>query len=163
MVVAAETVAAKAIADAAAKAPAQPRPRGASKKAADALAALNTELAAAKKADDRHRRGAEGRDRQARAQPKTYTDAMATLAENQKKVAALTPMVKPATDAVAPGEGRCSTPRTPRSRPRKPLSTPRTPKVTTSEGRARRVKASVAPQEVACNGSRCHTDAGSAT
>jgi predicted nucleic acid-binding Zn-ribbon protein len=35
---------------------------------------------------------------------KAYADAMAQVAENQKKVTALTPMVKPATDAIAPAK-----------------------------------------------------------
>ncbi len=104
VVIAAESEAAKKIADAAAKAPGNPELTAASKKAADALAVLNNDLATAKKvmidtaaalktATDMHAAAA-----------KAHADAMTTLAENQKKVAAIQPMVKPATDAVAPAK-----------------------------------------------------------
>ena len=104
VVVAAETVAAKAIADAAAKAPANPDLAAASKKAADALAALNVELAAAKKAQTDTATALAAANVKFAAQSKAYTDAMAMVAANQKTVAALTPTVKPAADAVAPAK-----------------------------------------------------------
>jgi len=103
-VVAAEGVAAKAIADAAAKAPTNADLAAQAKKAADALAvtakdrdaskvAAATAAAALKAATDKHA-----------AVTATYTAAMTNLAAAQKNVAAYTPMVKPATDAVAPAK-----------------------------------------------------------
>ena len=104
VVFAAEGLAAKAIADAAAKIPANADLAAASKKAADALAVLTNELAAARKltidsaavlkvAADKHA-----------AATATYTAAMTNLAAAQKAVATLTPAVKPATDAVPPAK-----------------------------------------------------------
>jgi hypothetical protein len=103
-VVAAETTAAKAIADAAAKALQNTELTALSKKAADALAVLNTELAVTKKAAGDTAAALAAASAKFAATSKTYTDAMATVAANQKTVAALTPMVKPATDAVVPAK-----------------------------------------------------------
>jgi hypothetical protein len=104
VVVTAETVAAKTIADAAGKAPGNPDLAAAAKKAADTVATLNTELAVAKKAmADTAAQLKAATDKHAAAN-KAYADAMAQVAENQKKVTALTPMVKPATDAIAPAK-----------------------------------------------------------
>jgi hypothetical protein len=100
VVVAAETVAAKTLADAAAKSPGNPDLAARSKAKADAVAALNTELAAAKKAQaDTAAALKVGGDKHA-VQVKAITDAMAAVTANQQTVAALTPMVKPATDAI---------------------------------------------------------------
>jgi hypothetical protein len=104
VVVQAETAAAKVIADAAAKAPANAELAAQSKKKADALAALNVELAAAKKAQTDTAAVLAAANAKFAAQSKAYTDAMAMVAANQKAVATLTPMVKPATDAVAPAK-----------------------------------------------------------
>lgn len=104
VVIGAETAAAKVIADAAAKAPTNTDLAAASKKAADALAALNGELAAAKKAQTDTATALKAATDKHAAQSKAYTDAMAVVTANQQKVAALTPMVKPATDAVAPAK-----------------------------------------------------------
>jgi hypothetical protein len=103
-VVAAETPAAKAIADAAAKAPQNPELAALAKKAADALAALNNELAVAKKAAVDTTAVLAAANAKFATTSKTYTDALATVAANQKTVAALTPMVKPTTDAVVPAK-----------------------------------------------------------
>ncbi len=103
-VVAAETVAAKSIADATAKAPTNPELAAQSKKKADALAALNVELAAAKKAQTDTAAALAAATAKFAAQSKAYTDAMTALAANQKAVATLTPMVAPATAAVAPAK-----------------------------------------------------------
>ena len=102
--VTAEAVAAKTLADAAGKAPANADLAAQSKKKADALAALNTELAAAKKAQTDTAAALKTATDKHAAQSKAYTDAMAMVTANQQKVAALTPMVKPATDAVAPAK-----------------------------------------------------------
>jgi hypothetical protein len=104
VVVAAETPAAKAIADAAAKAPQNAELATLSKKANDALAALNNELTAAKKAATDTAATLTAANTKFAAASKTYIDAMATVAANQKTVATLTPMMKPATDAVAPAK-----------------------------------------------------------
>lgn len=103
-VVAAEAVAAKAIADAAAKVPTNADLAAASKKATDALAALNVELAAAKKAATDTAAVLAAANAKFAAASKLYTDAMAAVAANQKNAAALTPMVAPATAAVAPAK-----------------------------------------------------------
>jgi hypothetical protein len=103
-VVAAETVATKAIADAAAKAPANPELAAASKRAADALAVLNKDLTAARTASTAAATALKAATDKHAAATKTYTDAMTALAAAQKNVAAYTPMVKPATDAVAPAK-----------------------------------------------------------
>jgi hypothetical protein len=104
VVVAAETAAAKTIADAAAKAPANTELAAQSKKKADALAALNAELAAAKKAMTDTAAVLTAASAKHTAATKAYTDAMAAVAANQKTAATLTPMVKPATDAVGPAK-----------------------------------------------------------
>ncbi|MBA4188692.1 MAG: hypothetical protein C0467_11895 [Planctomycetaceae bacterium] len=104
VVVAAESIAAKAIADAAAKAPTNADLAAASKKATDALAALNVELAAAKKAATDNAAVLAAANAKFAAATKLYADAMAAIAANQKNVAALTPMVAPATAAVAPAK-----------------------------------------------------------
>lgn len=104
IVVNAEAIAAKTIAEAAAKAPGNPDLAAAAKKATDALATLNTELAAAKKAMTDTATALKAASDKHAAAAKAYNDAMAQVAENQKKVAALTPMVKPTTDAVAPAK-----------------------------------------------------------
>lgn len=104
VVTAAETVAAKTIADAAAKTPANPELAAASKKAADALTARNGELAAAKKAQTDTAAALKAATDKYAALAKTHADATAKVAENQKAVATLTPMVKTATDAVAPAK-----------------------------------------------------------
>jgi hypothetical protein len=104
VVVNAESVAAKTITDAAAKAPANPELAAASKKANDALAVLNTELAVARKAMTDTAAALTAANTKFATASKTYTDAMATVAANQKTAATLTPMVKPATDAVAPAK-----------------------------------------------------------
>jgi hypothetical protein len=103
-VVAAETVAAKSIADAAAKTPANAELAAQAKKKTDALAALNVELAAAKKAQTDTAAALAAANAKFAAQSKAYTDALAVVAANQKTVATLTPMVKPATDAVPPAK-----------------------------------------------------------
>jgi hypothetical protein len=104
VVVAAETIAAKTIADAAAKAPTNADLAAQSKKKADSLAALNVELAAAKKVMTDTAAVLAAANAKFAAQSKVYTDAMATVAANQKIVATLTPMVKPAADAVPPAK-----------------------------------------------------------
>ena len=103
-VVSAETVAAKTLADAAAKAPANADLAAQSKKKAAALTALNVELAAAKKAQTDTATALAATTAKFTAQSKAYTDAMTTVAANQKVVATLTPMVKPAADAIAPAK-----------------------------------------------------------
>jgi WD40 repeat protein len=104
VVLAAETAAAKLIADAAAKAPGNPELAAQSKKKADALAALNAELATSRKtATDAAQALKAATDKHA-ALTRVHADAVAKLAEAQKQVAALTPMVKPAADAVAPAK-----------------------------------------------------------
>lgn len=103
-VVAAETPAAKAIADAAAKAPGNPDLAAAAKKAADNLAALNKELEAAKKTSTDAAAALKAATDKHAVAAKAHADATTKLAEAQKQVAALTPMVKPATDAVAPAK-----------------------------------------------------------
>lgn len=104
VVVNAESTAAKAIADAAAKAPGNPDLAAASKKAADTLTTLNTELTAAKKAMTDTAVALQAATDRYAAAAKAHTGAMAQVAANQKKAATLTPMVKPATDAVAPAK-----------------------------------------------------------
>ncbi len=104
VVVAAETVAAKTIADAAAKAPGNADLGAQSKKKADALAALNTELTAAKKAQTDTATALKAAQDKFAALSKAHADATAQVTANQQKVAALTPMVKPATDAVPPAK-----------------------------------------------------------
>ncbi len=104
VVVSAETVAAKTIADAAAKAPTNAELPAQSKKKTDALAALNVELVAAKKAQTDTAAVLAAANAKFAAQSKAYTDAMAQVVANQKNVAALTPMVAPATAAVAPAK-----------------------------------------------------------
>lgn len=109
VVAVAETVAAKSIADAAAKAPTNADLAAASKKATDALTALNTELATAKKAMADTAAALKAAQDKFAAQSKAYTDAMAMVTANQQKVATLTPMVKPATDAVPPAKAAMDT------------------------------------------------------
>jgi hypothetical protein len=104
VVVAAETAAAKTIADAAAKAPGNPELAAQSKKKADALAAVTGELAAAKKAATDSAAALKAAADKHAAATKAHADATAKVAETQKRVAALTPMVKPAADAVAPAK-----------------------------------------------------------
>jgi len=104
VVVNAEAAAAKTIAEAAAKAPGNPDLAAAAKKAADTVAALHNELATAKKAMAETAAALKAATDKHAALTKTYTDAMTQLAENQKKVAALMPMVKPATDAIGPAK-----------------------------------------------------------
>jgi hypothetical protein len=109
VVVAANGVAAKAIADAAAKSPANPELAAQSKKAADALAALSKELAAAKTASTTAAASLKTATEKHAAATTTYTAAMTNLAAAQKNVATYTPMVKPATDAVAPAKAAMDT------------------------------------------------------
>src|SRR5579883_40370 len=104
IVVNAETVAAKTIADAAAKSPTNADLAALSKKKAEALTALTNELTAAKKAATDTATVLKTATDKFTVQSKAYTDAMTMLAANQKQVATLTPMVKPATDAVAPAK-----------------------------------------------------------
>lgn len=104
VVVAADTVAAKTLADAAAKAPANADLAAQSKAKADALAALNVALAAAKKVMTDTAAALAAANVKFAAQSKVYSDALATVAANQKTVAALTPIVAPATAAVAPAK-----------------------------------------------------------
>jgi hypothetical protein len=104
VVTSAEATAAKAIADAAAKAPQNPDLAALSKKATEALAALNNELVVAKKIATDTAAILAAANAKFATTSKTYNDAMATVAANQKIVATLTPMVKPATDAVAPAK-----------------------------------------------------------
>lgn len=104
VVFAAESEAAKKIADAAAKAPSNPELAAAARRATDAVAARNTELTAAKKsAGDAAAALKAAADKHAAATT-AHATATAALAEAQKKVAALQPMVKPATDAIAPAK-----------------------------------------------------------
>lgn len=101
---AAESEAAKKIADAAAKAPQNADLAAVAKKATDATAALTNEVNGAKKsAADTAAALKAATDKHAAA-TKTHADATVALAEAQKKVAALQPMVKPATDAIAPAK-----------------------------------------------------------
>ena len=79
-------------------------PAALSKKKAEALAALNVELTAAKKAATDAAAALKAAQDMFAVQSKAHSEATATVAENQKKVAALTPMVKPAADAVAPAK-----------------------------------------------------------
>jgi len=104
VVIAAESAAAKQIADAAAKAPMNPELAAQSKRKADALAALNTDLAAARKAATDAAAALKAATDKHATLVKTHGDASTKLAEAQKQVAALTPMVKPAADAVAPAK-----------------------------------------------------------
>lgn len=104
VVVATETVAAKTLADAAAKAPTNADLAARSKAKADALAALNTELAAAKKAQTDTAAALKVAADKHAAQAKAHADATAAVTVNQQKAAALTPMVKPATDAIPPAK-----------------------------------------------------------
>ena len=104
VVVNAETVAAKTLADAAAKAPTNVELAARSKAKAAALAALNVELVAAKKAATDTAVVLTAANAKFAAQSKAYTDALAMVTANQKLVATLTPMVKPAADAVAPAK-----------------------------------------------------------
>jgi hypothetical protein len=104
IVLAAETTAAKAIADAAAKSPTNPELASLSKKKADFVAALNVELTAAKKAATDTVAALKAATDKHAALAKTYSDAMAKVAESQKLIATLTPMVKPAANAVAPAK-----------------------------------------------------------
>jgi mono/diheme cytochrome c family protein len=101
---AADAVAAKAVADAAAKAPANAELVAQAKKRTDALAALNVEVAAAKKVQVDTAAALKVATDKFAAQSKAYTDAMAMVTANQQKVAQLTPMVKPAADAVPPAK-----------------------------------------------------------
>jgi hypothetical protein len=104
VVAAAEAAAAKVIAEAAAKSTGNPELVAQSKKKAEALAALHSELTAAKKvAADATAALKTATDKHATL-AKTYTDAMVKVAENQKAVAALMPLVKPASDAVGPAK-----------------------------------------------------------
>ncbi len=104
VVVAAEIVAAKTIADAAAKAPTNADLAAQSKVKADALAALNVALVAAKKAMTDTAAVVAATNVKFAAQSKVYTDALAVVAANQKAVAALTPTVAPAAAAVVPAK-----------------------------------------------------------
>jgi hypothetical protein len=104
VVVAAETAAAKTIAEAASKAPGNPELAAQSKKKTDALAVLNNELATAKKAQADTAAALKAATDKHATQLKAYNDATAAVAANQKTVATLTPMVKPAADAVAPAK-----------------------------------------------------------
>jgi hypothetical protein len=101
-VVAAQGVAAKAIADAAAKVPANAELATQSKKAAESLAALAKELEAAKVANTAAAAALKAATDKHAAATATYTTAMTNLATAQKNVATYTPLVKPATDAVPP-------------------------------------------------------------
>lgn len=102
--VAAETAAAKMLADAAAKAPGNADLAAQSKKKADALAALNTELTTAKKAQTDTATALKAAQDKLAAQSKAHTDATAMVTANQQKVTTLAPMVKPAADAVPPAK-----------------------------------------------------------
>jgi hypothetical protein len=104
VVIGAESVAAKAIADAAAKAPTNTDLAAASKKATDALAPLVAEVVGARKAMTDTVAALKVATDKFAAQSKVYTDATTLVTVNQPKVVALTPMVKPATDAVAPAK-----------------------------------------------------------
>lgn len=104
VVIAAESTASKAIADAAAKAPQNAELAALSKKAADTLAVLTNELIAAKKAATDTANTLSAANTKFVAVSKTYNDALAMVALNQKIVATLTPMVKPAMDAVTPAK-----------------------------------------------------------
>jgi hypothetical protein len=98
----AETTAARAIADAAAKTPQNPELAVQAKKAADALAALQNELVVAKKAATDTATVVTTITAKFTTASKSYTDALAAVGAQQKIVATLTPLLKPATDAVAP-------------------------------------------------------------
>jgi hypothetical protein len=100
----ADAVAAKAVADAAAKAPTNADLAAQAKKRTDALAALNAEVAAAKKVQADTAAALKVAQDKYAAQAKTYTDAMAMVTANQQKVTQLTPLVKPAADAVPPAK-----------------------------------------------------------
>jgi hypothetical protein len=101
-VVAAESAAAKAIAEAAAKAPQNAELAALAKKASDSLAALNGELATAKKIAQDSATALAAASAKLVAATKAFNDAQAQLAANQKTAAALAPQVKPAADAVPP-------------------------------------------------------------
>ncbi|MBM3982028.1 MAG: hypothetical protein FJ304_17550 [Planctomycetes bacterium] len=103
-VIAAETVAAKMLAEAAAKVPANGELAARSKAKADALVALNAELGVAKKAQTDTAAVLAAANAKFAAQSKAFTDAQAAVAAHQKTVATLTPMAKPAADAVAPAK-----------------------------------------------------------
>ena len=100
----AEAEAAKKIADAAAKAPANADLAAANKKAADAIAARAAELAAARKVSADAAAALKVATDKHAAATAAYTTATANLAAHQKAVAILAPMVKPAADAVAPAK-----------------------------------------------------------
>lgn len=100
----AETVAAKALAEAAAKSPDNAELAAISKKKAETLATFTSELEKAKKSASETAATLKAAQEQFALHSKTYADAMALVTANQKKIAELMPMVKPATDAVAPAK-----------------------------------------------------------
>ncbi len=104
VVVAAQGLATKAIADAAAKLPANAELAVQAKKATDALAVVTKELEAAKAASVAVAAALKLATDKHAAATATYTTSMTNLAAAQKNVVAYTPMVKPATDAVAPAK-----------------------------------------------------------
>lgn len=103
-VVAAEGEAAKKIQEAATKTPGNPELATASKKAADTLAALNKDLEAARKTSATAAAALKVATDKHLATMKTYTEVTTALGTAQKTVATLQPMVKPATDAMAPAK-----------------------------------------------------------
>jgi hypothetical protein len=101
---AADTAAAKMLADAAAKAPANPDLAAAAKKGAETATARQKELEGAKAAAGAAAAVLKVAADKHAAVTKTFTDTSTALANAQKTVAAVAPMVKPATDAVPPAK-----------------------------------------------------------
>ncbi|MFO0796947.1 MAG: c-type cytochrome domain-containing protein [Gemmataceae bacterium] len=99
---AADTTAAKMLADAAAKAPTNPELAAAAKKGAEGVAARQKELEAAKGAAATAAAQLKAATDKHAAATKTFTDTSTALAAAQKTVAAVMPTVKPAADAVPP-------------------------------------------------------------
>ncbi|MCS6866702.1 MAG: c-type cytochrome domain-containing protein [Gemmataceae bacterium] len=97
----AENLAAKTLAEASAKAPDNTELATLAKKKAEVLAAATAEWDKAKKTATETAATLKTAQDQFALHSKTHAEAMAQVAAYQKKVAELMPMVKPATDAVA--------------------------------------------------------------
>jgi hypothetical protein len=101
---AADGAAAKVLADAAAKTPANPELVAAAKKGAESVAGRQKELEGAKAAAATAAAQLKTAADKHAAATKAFTDTSTALANAQKTVAAVTPMVKPAADAVPPAK-----------------------------------------------------------
>ncbi len=101
---AADGAAAKVLADAAGKAPANPDLAAAAKKGAESVAARQKELEGAKAAAATAGTMLKAATDKHAAAAKTFADTSTALATAQKTAAAVMPMVKPAADAVPPAK-----------------------------------------------------------